>query len=82
MWDMLDNVFTAIGRGGRVVDLYAEEVEIKQEVSVQALKHNLKDPEVLAAIIAKNKKELLKDANARGEEFDHFEALRLGEEKE
>jgi len=80
MWEMLERVFSMIGRGGHVGDLFMEEIEIEQEVKVQALKHNLKDPEVLEAFIKKSKKALLKGADANSEEFDPFAILRTEKE--
>jgi len=81
MWDMLDHVFKMIGRSGHVGDLFMEEVEIIQEVKVQALKHNLKDEVVLQAFIDKSKKALLLEADADSQEFDPFAALRTKTEE-
>jgi len=80
MWEMLDNIFTAVGRGGRVVDLEMEKIEVKAVVEVQAIKSVLTEPETLEAILTKTRKDFGKDYGVRSDEFDPFIALRVAKE--
>jgi len=80
MWEMLDNVFNAIGRGGKVIDLSMEKTEMKVSVEVAAIKQVLTEPDVLEGILAKTRKDYLKDLGTTSDEFNPFAALRVEKE--
>ncbi len=80
MWDMLDSVFSAIGRGGKVIDTEAEKWEVQSRTELQALKYIVTKPEVLEKIAKKVEKDLLKGTDVEDETHNPFAALRTEKE--
>ena len=77
MWDMFDNLFSAVGRGAKVADLSMEKVEITATVEVAALKQVYTESETLEGVLKKTRKEVMKNSGSNTDEFNPFANLKI-----